>query len=380
MHHQKNHFLLFAVCRRWHCCWYTPNQLSMSNPVSHFRWCGHTYHNGESPLFARGAGAPVQSHIPLLYSYGDANYYNAFLCNHIGVVPVDPKTEQDLLHHLDNAGYIFVQPHGVNTTADTHHSRFSCATHTFQQSPGGNSPIFTGDTHLPDCFLSGIYEFGLDLGMPEKMIPLVKVHKIGYDEIHGNAVPNLIKHNDGPALVDDVELRFRLNITLQGKKELVFQLMRYKTDMKAPVVCQDAPEIVVELEGIMAYAMDTFASGTHPLCIDGDLGTDDDGRPFYIIPYHGVENVSGGRALSIIVDYYFPSLDSLMTAMERFRSRPFKLNLSSDALAKKWLYCYDRLRVSIVLVWCVLVGQFIRALAHISSVFPCHYIKGNHHS
>ena len=314
------------------------------NPVGHYRWCGDTY-GGEAPLFARGKGAPVQTHIPRLYSYGDVNYYNAVLCNHIGVVPVDPKTEQDLLHHLDNAGYLFVQPQTVNTTTDSIASRFSCATHTFRQSPGGNQPIYTGDSDLPDCLLSGLFEFGLDLGLPEELIPTIKVHKIGYDEILG-VTKNLTRHNDGPALVDDVDFRFRLNITLQDKKEVVWQLMRYKTDMKQPIVYPDAPEVVLELEGIKAYAMTTFASGTNPLCVEGDLGTDD--GLYYVIPYHAVENVSGGRALSIIVDYFFPSLDSLMTAMERFRSQPFKLNLSSDELAKEWLYCDDKLRVSVV--------------------------------
>lgn len=328
-----------------------------------FKLCGFEYRDAGAK-FASKADNAVSSHIVELNSGGlGAIYYLKFLANqHIARATVDDETSKNLLHHIANAKYIF-HPTKTAFTTDNAALRFSCSIHTYINSPNGHLPYSMGDIHPHNCFLSGLIEMALGLGVPMCLIPAMKLYAIGYEERPNSDKPDLSNHNDDPNLTDNELLRLRLGICIQKKKRIVWELMHYQEGWSGPrkykypgvdddendectaeAVMETEGELVYEMDEVSAYCMTAFASGTVPLCVDGDMGAD--GNKTFIVPHHRVENVSGGKALAFILDLYLPSLESLKEAVSRFRENPLKINFESDKHVKKLLSLQNELRVS----------------------------------
>eukprot|EP00577_Skeletonema_sp_RCC1716_P020703 CAMPEP_0113425220 /NCGR_PEP_ID=MMETSP0013_2-20120614/30032_1 /TAXON_ID=2843 ORGANISM="Skeletonema costatum, Strain 1716" /NCGR_SAMPLE_ID=MMETSP0013_2 /ASSEMBLY_ACC=CAM_ASM_000158 /LENGTH=296 /DNA_ID=CAMNT_0000313325 /DNA_START=1454 /DNA_END=2344 /DNA_ORIENTATION=+ /assembly_acc=CAM_ASM_000158 len=195
-----------------------------------------------------------------------------------------------------------------------------------------------------DCFLTGLMRYAIDvLGMPTNLIPFMKVYPIGYSETSHPI--SLGYHNDTPNLTDELLCRLRMAMCLQTKKRVSWRLYEFKERDNQPVVYQEedgvySPTLTLDMEGVSVYAQSMAACGAHAaLGIDGDK--DDD---TFIIPYHRVEDVEGSPALTWVVDYYFPSVEAVMIALEKMRVTPFKLDFSKDDLAKEWLYDEGKLK------------------------------------
>ena len=328
-----------------------------------YKLCGFDYKDNGAK-FATKVDNAVSSHIPELNSGGlGAIYFLTFLASrHIARTTVDDETSKNLLRHIDNANYIF-HPTKTASTTDNAALRFSCSIHTYINSPNGHLPYSKGDIHPHHCFLSGLIGMALGLGVPWCLIPALKLYAIGYEERPESDRPNLGNHNDDGNLTDDELLRLRIALCIQKKKRVIWELMHYQEGWANPrkykyqgvnddendedtaeAVIETEGEVACEMEDVDAYCMTAMGSGTYALCVDGDMGAD--GNKTFIVPHHRVENVSGGKALSFILDLYLPSLESLREAVSRFRKNPLKINFKSDEHVKKLLSLQNELRVS----------------------------------
>ena len=308
------------------------------NAAARYKDCGYAYaEGGIFPLSI--AHSPTATYIPTIHA-GDDGYpmWHAYLAHHIAQQTEHTDSTKEFFVELLNSGcLIFRQPPDANSPTDPASRRFGNGIHTYRTNKYGRKSICLDNEQnrkLIDSLLNAILKYGAEvLLVPEDNLVLTRFDARGY-EIGGY----IGDHDDTPNSTDSKYVRVRLCIKLGAQTKVVFSLYQYNPDTdKQPLVFRGVPSIeLICPHGFSVYSTTAFASGHIPLAVNGDSG---DGT--FIIPQHRVEKVEDGKAITIVIDYWFNSVKSAMYAQEKIRKNTFHLDFNGTEYVDKYYNVSD---------------------------------------
>ena len=278
--------------------------------------------------------SPMASYIPT----GEKDVLLPLLAHNIAT-PSESKyskaTVEHIMHLYEENFLIFRQSPNAKSFTDPISKRFGCGVHTFSNTTWGSKPICEDtapNRKFIKILLNAFLKYGAEtLGVPIDNLILTRFDLRGYDI--GAWIGG---HPDSPNLLDTELCRLRLFLKTGASTKIVWSLHQYNREEDAlPNIMKDEDgirlpsyELICE-EGFSVYASSCFASGHIPLARNGDT---------FIIPYHRVERVEGGRAITWVIDYWFDSVKDTMVALEKIRKNVFHLDFTGTDYVDEYLY------------------------------------------
>ena len=358
------------------------------NPNYRHSKCGYTYYDrdGKQRLFSwKHADCALSTYIPVLYSgvYGQ-HAYLAYLAHHIAAPSNYCKATVDWFRRFyETCPFIWRQDPNAISVTDPASKRWFCGFHTFRNTIWGRHPICEDNDEnrrFIDSLLNAILKYGHEvLGVPLSNLVLTRADIRGYDR-----GARMGGHNDSPTEIHLEKSCLRTSIKAGGDTDVVFDLRDYHPDtMTQPNVFQDEyfgrstkPELRVKCRNAFSvYACSPFASGFLPLGINGDKN---DGS--FIVAYHRVDPLKGSKSTTMVIDFFFDSVEDTMAALEKIRQEPFQLDFNGTYYVDKYInvsnsfvmmlgqLCYH-ITMSLTLV-CLSLSSSATVIKNVTPAFP----------
>jgi hypothetical protein len=274
------------------------------------------------------------THIPTITPSGndDGCSFKSFLTHHMAEGHITTAAANLLLDVMNNAK--FYQTQDALTPGEDGFYRYGNAYHGPPGSMYADLPISVDTPEARstnDKFLAMISNYGRVLNVPEHNMPLTKASCRGYE-----ATAGVGDHNDYRGIVNGKKHNLRTCLGVGAEKIITLTFHQPNEDPeKGPTVYYLSNDDESEKEkkkwkvrvsniekkfpeGFSFYGMSEFASGIRSLCFDGEKN---------VIVNHAIR-VGEKRHVTVVIDYYFDTMDQLMAALRIMEEVPMHADIS----------------------------------------------------